>query len=64
MALRRITAHSHNLRVDACADFLIVFNITVDDQCTIFREQFCKFMEGIADIVQIFKEIQMVRFNI
>ena len=40
------------------------FNLAVDDESTIGREKFCKFAERIADIINVFKEIEMIFFNI
>ena len=39
-------------------------SITVDDQGTVSRKFFCKQPEGMADIVNILKEIQMIGIHI
>ena len=46
------------------ADFLIIFNVRIDDQGSIIRQKRRKTTERLANIVQILKEIQMVRFDI
>ena len=57
-------AKGHNLACKTFCDLLIVFDIAVDDQCAVFRKKLGKLAEGIADILQILKEIQMIFFNI
>ena len=45
-------------------DILIMRSITVDDQGTVSRKFFCKQPEGMADIVNILKEIQMIGIHV
>ena len=46
------------------ADLLVILNITVDDQKSLFIQLLGKQAEGMTDIIQILEEIQMVCFYI
>ena len=54
----------HHLARQPAADLLIVFDITVNDQKSLFIQLLCKQAEGMTDIIQILEEIQMVCFYI
>ena len=45
-------------------DILIFFCIAVNDQCTVAGKFLCEQPEGMADIIDIFEEVQMVRIHI
>ena len=45
-------------------DHFVFWCICIDDECTFCREKFCKFAEGMTDIINIFEEIKMIRINI
>ena len=45
-------------------DIFIFRSICIDDQCTVSRKKLCKAAEGMTDIVNILKEIQMVCIHI
>ena len=45
-------------------DLLIIRNIAADDQGSVSGQLLCKQLKGMADIVQVLEEIQMVRVNI
>ena len=55
---------SHHAAVQTFADFLILIDLSVNDQCSVRWQQGCKLMKGVTDIFQIFKEIQMIGFNV
>ena len=57
-------AVSYNIAVKPAEDLLIIFNIPVDDKRTVFRKQLGELMERVTDILQIFKEVKMIFFNI
>ena len=46
------------------ADLLVILNITVDDQKSLLIQLLRKQAEGMADIIEILEEIQMVCFYI
>ena len=41
-----------------------MINIAVDDKSAVLREEQCKTVKRVADVLNIFKEIQMVFFYI
>ena len=57
-------AESDDLTVQIMGNRFYLGGICVDDQCAILGQQLCKTMEGMPDIVNIFKEIQMIRVHV
>ena len=45
-------------------DVLIMRGVAVDDQSTVSREFFCEQTERMTDIVNVFKEIQMIGVHV
>ena len=45
-------------------DRLILRCVGVDDQSTVSREKLCKFPEGMADVVNVLEEIQMIGIHV
>ena len=45
-------------------DHFVFWCICINDESTFCREKFCKFAEGMTDIINIFEEIKMIRINI
>ena len=64
MALCRITSDGDHLDRKSVTDLLIVADVAVDDQDTVCREKLRKFPEGMADIFDVFEEIEMICFYI
>ena len=64
MALFRITSDGDHLDRKSVADLSVVTDIAVDDEDSVFREKFRKFAEGMADIFDVFEEIEMIFFYI
>ena len=52
------------MAVKTSHDFFIVRGIRVDDQAAVHRKQFRKTAEGVPDILDVLKEIQMIFFYI
>ena len=44
--------------------FLIIVNLSVNNGCTIGKCVACKLTEGVADVIEIFEEIEVFRFYI
>ena len=57
-------AKAQNLAFHALNGLERVFIIAIDDNQSIFRRQQAKFMERMDDIIQIFKEVQVVGLDI
>ena len=64
MALCRVTSDGDHLDRKSVADLLIVADIAVDDQDAVFRKKLRKFAERMADIFDVFEEIEMICFYI
>ena len=45
-------------------DRLILRCVGVDDQSTVSREKLCKFPEGMADVIDVLEEIQMIGIHV
>ena len=44
--------------------FIQTVDLLADDQCAVLWKKFCETAEGMADVFQVFKEIQMVCINV
>ena len=54
----------YDLAGQSFCQLIQVFNLTVDDQRAVVRQQLGKFAERMADIIKILEEIQMIRIDI
>ena len=64
MALFRVASDGDHLDRKSVADLLIVADIAVDDQDAVFRKKLRKFAERMADIFDVFEEIEVICFYI
>ena len=63
-ALFRIASHSDHPARKSFTDLLILPDIAVYDKDAILWQKLCKPSEGVSDIIDILKEIQMVRLDV
>ena len=57
-------AERNDAACQTLCDLLPVFDVAVDKQSAVRRQKLCKFAERSTDICQVFKEVQMVFFDI
>ena len=48
----------------ALCDFIQIRDSVVDDQTSVHRKEICKLAEGMPDVRQVLKKIQVIFFNI
>ena len=54
----------YDLAGQSFCQLIQVFNLTVDDQRAVVRQQLGKFAEGMTDVVNILEKVQMVCVNV
>ena len=59
-----LLAVSDNTAWKSIRDFLHIRNFTINDQSSIFRKKLREKTEGMTDIIEIFKEVEMIGVNI
>ena len=60
----RITSHCNHPSRNSLRNFPVIADIAVDNQDAILWKQLCEPAKRPADVLDIFKKVQMVRFNV
>ena len=55
---------SKNIAWKLPGDRLVLRCVSVDDQSTVSREKLRKFPEGMADVIDVLEEIQMIGIHV
>ena len=61
---RSFPTECHNATGKSVCNIREVFDVAVDHQGSVFRQEFCEKAERVADVIQILEEIQMIGIDI
>ena len=64
IAFFRVRAKGNDMTGKISGKIIYLLNVATDDDVTIFRDQSGEFFKTVPDIINIFKEIKMIFFDI